>query len=348
MANNYRYAHEWRPWTDADLSTEDTFDFDAAANFEPGDPIGIKRSATNRPSGVQEAVVQTFDHAGGVGGSAAGVYQVVVYKATHQARMRGGTEGSYSWGSWEDSGAQWAWAASDSLEDIESGEPRVLTFAELANSDADIPAPAGITGVATTDTVLVVPVADDEKFMAYVANRPSGGTDHLYTNEMYYQAVAPSSPAGFGVRDIVAVGFEDASAEVDWLGAGTNSVAKVHYVAGGLSLGADDEATDGFSYGKIFESRILQEQAPEMTLNCYLTDSDDKPPDNMSEGKVQLVEIGLKNSAGERLLFQGWEARLVGVERTAPEAEFAFQTYRYRMANFRLEVPSAAQVIANF
>ena len=341
MANNYRYAKEWTPWTEESPQATDVND---AAFFVPGEPFDCGGSSTNKPSGMQFGMVQTIAY-DDPDDTNDGVYQIAVFgnSNNYRTRERSGTEGSYSWGTWLNSGAKWSWASATSLDDIPDGESRAVKRSDLDSVSPPIPAPSALsTGFGNSRFGLVWNnVAANEMRLNTV------NTTSTYNwRSMYWQPPVPAVGYSFGFRDIVAVGFEDAS-DTKWLAAGTNTIARVHYVGGsGISLSVQGDPVDGFSYGKVFESRILRDTTPELQVSCYLTDSADTPPDNMISGQRKMIEIGMRNPDGQRQLVQMWGCRATSIERSMPDSEFGFNTYTYRMQDFRFEVPAAAQIIS--
>ena len=92
----------------------------------------------------------------------------------------------------------------------------------------------------------------------------------------------------------------------------------------------------------------LEDGSSEFRLMVNLSDSADLPPDNRLSGSLKMVELGMKNSSGERMLLQLWDARCVSIERNFPEARFAYCEYVYRCRDFRWEIGTANQVVADF
>ena len=155
---------------------------------------------------------------------------------------------------------------------------------------------------------------------------------------------------GFSVRDIVAIGMIDTHASTKWTknGTPTNSIAKVHLVQGGLSLRLDGNPIDAFNYGQVFESRLLRDPIPEMTLSVLLSDSTNRPLDNRVTGALQLVEVGLKNPNSDKLLLQLWEARCININYNFPDEQFATVDYTYRGTDFRVAGASDQQIVGSF
>ena len=156
-----------------------------------------------------------------------------------------------------------------------------------------------------------------------------------------------SSDFGFSVRDIVAVGMADSHVSTKWAihASPTTNIAKISAIQGGISVRLDGNPVDAFSYGQIFESRILRDPIPELSFSILLTDSTNKPLDNRTEGRLQIVEVGLKNPNAEKLVLQFWEARATGINYDFPDEQFATESYTYRGTDFRVTTAANAVVV---
>ena len=158
---------------------------------------------------------------------------------------------------------------------------------------------------------------------------------------------------GFSVRDIVAVGMADSggtSTTDRWTkeASATTNIAKIDVVQGGISIRLDGNPVDAFSYGTVYESRILQDPIPELTFSVLLTDSTNAPVDNRTAGDLLLIEFGLKNANSEKLIMQFANARCVGINYSFPDGDFATVDYTYRGTDFRVTTLTNRQIVSTF
>ena len=348
MANDYRYAQEWTPWDDS-TTVSATLDFNDDNHYAVGPPTFYGRGTNNTPhTTVQQGVMQTIDYVKEGGPTTNdGVYQIAVYNSAYRIRKRTGSIGMYNWGNWLSSGAAYTDLKQGSLANVPEGQTRLVAFSDLDDDDPVIAAPRSKPWptLENDDLALVYDDTVAESLRAYIS-RWAGGTDTGYIANMFYQAAATESQgSSFGFRDLVAVGFEDTSDD-EWLASGDNTIARAHYISNGITISDNTQVVDGFAYGQVFENRVLTDPVFELGVSCYLTDSEDRPPDNRIDGSTKMVELGLKNPSGDRLLIQLWGARATSINESLPEAQFAFSEYTYRATKMRLEVPSAAQIIS--
>ena len=155
---------------------------------------------------------------------------------------------------------------------------------------------------------------------------------------------------GFSVRDIVAVGMAEVGS-TKWERETTSpsfNKSKLALIQGGISIRLDGQPVDAFSYGQVFESRLLRDPIPEITLSVLLSDTTDAPLDNRTSGDLQLIEIGMANPSGDKLLMQLWQARCTSINYDFPDEQFATVGYTYRGVDFRVTASTNNKVIASF
>lgn len=155
---------------------------------------------------------------------------------------------------------------------------------------------------------------------------------------------------GFSIRDILAVGSVDVHASTKWTkhASASHSVAKVPHIQGGISIRREGNPVDAFSYGTVLESRILRDSIPEITIPILLSDaaSGDTLLDNEKSGALQLIEVGMQNPNGDKLLLQFWQARLIGLDYQFQDDGFATVSYTYRGTDFRATSDTNAQIVS--
>ena len=261
MANR-RYAKEWLNYDDTTTLTTVASDaknasanaiisFNSSALQSARLPMAWDSSTTNAPSGLTApGTVATITKTG----TNAGTYQVAIADAGVRARKLGSNS---TWGSWSTISAtnNNDFIVVTDFDEIGDSDVRVTTLGNIKDTTDKIPAPRAMTNIAGTDYVFiwVDTTAECRKLRTVEA---VSSTEHVYTQDLFYDSNVATNPKGFGVVDIQAVGFVDTST-TKWLAGTTNAVAKIHYLTDSVSITNNTNAVDGYNYGEPYESRVL-------------------------------------------------------------------------------------------